>query len=199
MSEFITTRAISAFLLLCASFSAAARDAPSEFFDERSGATVTVVHEALTFSRVRLNVHDSDRDYVGLVAAQVDRSGHLQLYLIAYCWTRVDPRSLSQPDLAVPAGTLILTADNRQMQFLPIDEVPKELQDGRKLLNQGAFYTPLVYSVTLESLRAIAKSKDLLLSFGAGPEDAPADTFELWEGQQALRPFVELLESPGIG
>ena len=80
--------------LLLLSSGAIARDAPppTEYLDETTGATVTVVDRPLVFARERNERAANLRDYVTLSAASVNRGGKVEYVLVAYLWSTLDPR-----------------------------------------------------------------------------------------------------------
>ena len=80
--------------LLLLSTGAIARDAPppTEYLDETTGATVTVVDRPLVFARERNERAANLRDYVTLSAASVNRGGKVEYVLVAYLWSTLDPR-----------------------------------------------------------------------------------------------------------
>ena len=97
-------RYVMSLLLLGASVVAAApgTNAPSEYLDEETGATVFFVGQPLVFARERVTLNGkvalrespSDppdithvpRDYVTLAAAAVDRGGKYTYVLVGYFW-----------------------------------------------------------------------------------------------------------------
>ena len=96
---------------------------PREFFDERTGATVTVAHDALVFPVESPTVSMTDRpDYVTLTAVQINRSGVIQLYLVAFDWSADD--RLSQP--------ITLWMTERPLELDPLDEYPRDLPSDRQ-------------------------------------------------------------------
>lgn len=193
---------LSLLLACCAARASAADLAPTEVLDERTGATLTVVHEPLVFALERSILAANARDYVSLTAAEVDRSGHIQVYLIGYIWSTIDRRNRGvQADLA--ALPLELTADGRLIRLKPAAEFPKDFLDDEKMLApKAAHLQRAAYLTTREALRYVAESKHLAVSFVAEPADgdpesdaaldAEREVYESWgEGRKALKAFVE--------
>lgn len=193
-------------LLLLATLGAPLRAAdkgPTQFLDERTGATITVVREPLVFAIERSILAANARDYVNLTTAEIDRSGHIQLYIIGYIWSTIDRRhNGTQEDLT--RRPLEIAADGRVIRLTPDAEYPKDFLDDRQLLApKWSQLQRAAYVVTREQLRHIAYSKQLSLSFapaaaGTGdPADEAADeaereVYESWDdGRKALKSFVE--------
>jgi hypothetical protein len=167
---------------------------PTEFLDERTGATITVVHDPLVFALERSSLAANARDYISLTAVEVDRSGSLQIYLIGYVWSTIDRRGHSAGADPAPKS-LEMMADGRRIPLLPAAEIPKDLRDEQKLLAPPAAHVQrAAYPATRELLRYIAGSKTLTLSFAADSddEDAERETYQIWgDGKKALIAFVE--------
>ena len=182
-------RALSSLLLgLIVAGTATAGVAPSEFFDERTGATLTVSHDALVFpvdSPVRSTI---DRpDYVSLTAVQINRSGEIQLYLVAFDWSTGD--RLTQP--------ITLRTSERELELVPLAEYPRDLPSDRQLLAAFAHMKRAAYRVTIEMLAEMAATKHLKLQLNAlpkPPEDIP-DAGEVWEGATSLTAFVDFIKA----
>ena len=164
-----------------------------EFLDERTGASVTFMHEPLTFALERSTLAAHARDYVSLTAIEVDRSGQAQLYLLGYFWSTIDRRKGSQAPN--PADkTLALFADGRAIRLEPDAALPADLTASRQLrAPQTAHFEAAAYRVTLELLRYISTSRVLTLQPAAETDDADseAETYEIWtDSRSALRGFV---------
>ena len=196
-------RLILAMLLACCATAVAAADLePTEFLDERTGATVTVTHEPLVFALERSIFAANARDYVSLTAAEVDRSGRIQVYLIAYIWSTIDRRNHgTQAELA--QFPLELAADGRVIRLKPEAQFPKDFLDDEKLLApKSSRLQRVAYLTSREALRHVANSRHLSVSFatespdadpyGDAPLDAERETYESWgDGRKALKAFVE--------
>lgn len=171
---------------------------PTEFLDERTGATITVVHDPLVFAYERSSLAANARDYISLTAVEVDRSGKLQIYLIGYVWSTIDRRNRSAaPDQI--QKPLDLLADGREIQLVPVSELPKDLLDQQKLLAPPASHVlRAAYPASRELLRYIAASRNLSVSFAldSEDEDAERESYQIWgDGKKALIAFVERTDS----
>ena len=87
---------------------------PTEYLDEKSAATVTVVRHPLVLARERRELAANTRDYVTVAAAAVNRSGKITYVLIVYVWSTVDVRGAAR---AAAPDTLVLAADDRRIRF----------------------------------------------------------------------------------
>jgi hypothetical protein len=168
---------------------AAARAAPpTEYLDEQTGATVTVVNSPLVFARERSERAANLRDYVNLTAASVNRGGKVEYVLIAYVWSTLDPR------IAQPPGTdaLLLRADDRRIELNANGKQPSDLGIGRWVnAPPGQVAKALVFSIDLPTLRFIAAARSLSLQTGASDDSFD---YELWDDKRsALARFVQFL------
>jgi hypothetical protein len=198
---FLSRRSIALFALLAhAGVCAAAGGAKvDEFQDERTGATITVVHLPLTFALERSTLAAHARDYVSLTAVEVDRSGQTQLYLLGFFWSTIDRHRGAAPQLA-GSRTLILQADGRPIHLTPDATLPKDLTAGPQLLAPEAAHAErAAYPVTLELLHFIAGSRALTLRIAGDAEDdeAEADTYEIWtDTRSSLQAFANRVGPP---
>lgn len=196
------TLLLGALWFLSTATAAAADFTPSQYLDERTGATVTVTREALVFAFERSSLAANARDYVTLTAVEVDRSGQLQVYLIGYFWSTIDRRNRSAlTDLA--QRPIELSADGRVIRLVRAAQFPKDLLDGKRLLApQSSHVESAAYVVSRELLQYLAASKHLSLAFALDGEDADSqsdaaldaerDIYQPWgNGQRALAAFVE--------
>jgi len=179
--------------MLVACGSTAVRDAPREYLDPQSAATVTTVAEPLVFARERPEFAANVRDYVTLVATALNRSGKINYFLIAYFWSTVDTRGVTSAALLdkVP----IIMADDRRILLKARLSSPRDGGiSGEPHRPPGVITEPLVFATDLATLRFIAAANQL----GVRPsDDATETTYELWKDQRAaLSAFVSQL-SPG--
>jgi hypothetical protein len=181
---------------LCLASPASAAHGADEYFDERTGATITAVHEPIIFALKHSILAANARDYISLTAAAVDRSGNEFLYLIGYIWSTIDRRGPAQAK-APPQIRLELIADGRPINLIPAAIFPSELTDDLRLAAPGKTYLARVaYPVTLEELRYLSESGHFALTVpGDSPEDdSDEEVYELWrDGRQSLRAFVALV------
>jgi hypothetical protein len=170
-----------------------------EYLDERTGANITVMHQAFTFALERSTLAAHARDYVSLAAVEVDRSGQTQLYLIGYFWSTIDRRK----DAAAPSSTAAvveLVADGRRIRLRPDAALPSDLRAKRQLLAPAAsHFEQAAYPVSLELLRYIAGSRVLVLRLAGGShdEDDDMDSYALWtDARPELQAFTRRV-APG--
>jgi hypothetical protein len=166
-----------------------ANNGPTEYLDEKSAATVTVVRQPIVFARERRDLAANTRDYVTVAAAAVNRSGKITYVLIVYVWSTVDVRGAPRH---TAADTLVLAADDRRLRFdlagtraadqgiaVPVHAPP------------GQDAPPNVYATDLATLRFIAAAGRVALRLGA---DDTAPTYELWDDERpALAAFVKFM------
>lgn len=160
---------------------------PRELFDERTGATLLVVHEPSIFARPRKEVAANERDYVTLVAAARNVMGDVRLSLIAHRWSTVDARVAAPSDATGRA--LIIVADGRDIRLTPLKALPAALSDGDALLRPPVSQAQtLAYPIDVVTLKYIAESSSLSLSFDVSQDPRP---YSLWsDGRQALLLFL---------
>lgn len=177
-------------LLLLPMGVAVARDPapPTEYLDEETGATVTVVDKPLVFARERSERAANLRDYVNLTAASVDRGGKIEYVLIAYVWSTLDPRFAP----VISANSLLLQADDRRFALNANGKLPSDLGIAQAVhAPPGHESTPLVFPTDLPTLRFIAAARSLAVQ--AVADEDPID-YELWDDQRrALMRFVEFV------
>jgi len=65
---------------------------PDEFLDPVTAAMVSNVTSPIIFARAHQDVAANARQYVNVVAASVNRSGHYEYVLLVYIWSTVDAR-----------------------------------------------------------------------------------------------------------
>ena len=157
---------------------------PTEYLDEDTGATVTVVREPLVFAH---EGSGSGRDYVTLAAAWVDRSGRLSYVLIGYIWSVGWPVSPKESQRA--AEELVLQADDQQIELTRQDLSPHELGIGVPVHRPpvGAA-KPYVYVTDLATVRLLAESSHL--SLHVQDRTAAANYRLFQDGRGALKEFV---------
>ena len=184
-----------AWLAGCASDRAAtdssggAGEAPKEYLDEHTGATVSAMDTALVFARDRSERAANLRDYVNLVAATVNRGGQRDYVLIAYVWSTLDARY----DPVKPAAdSLVLVADDRRIRLNANGKTPSDLGIVHGVgAPAGQVAKPLVFPTDIATLRFIAAARSLQIQASVG--ETPV-TYELWEDQRpALDRFVRFL------
>lgn len=174
---------------------ASARDVPppTEYLDETTGATVTVVDRPLVFARERNERAANLRDYVTLSAASVNRGGKVEYVLVAYLWSTLDPRF--EPTLG--AESLVLQADDRRIALNANGKSPSDLGIAQPVYappgqQPGNESKPMVFPTDLGTLRFIAAARSLVIQNLA---DDNAYNYELWDDKRrSLARFVRFLE-----
>jgi hypothetical protein len=159
-----------------------------EIFDEQSGNTVLVAAMPLVFARERTDVAAHARDYVTLVAAELDESGKYSDYLLLYRWSTVDRRMSAPPD--PNAGNLRILAEGRTIELAPLERLPIGLSRGRELhVPDHVDVVAHAYRIEVATLRFIAKARDIVVFM---PEEPLATPFKIWEdGRRSLEQFAQ--------
>jgi len=189
----ISVALIVALMVLPACSSRPPTEAPREFLDEQTGATLSVVAKPLVFARERIDVAAHARDYATLVAAEIDISGKYSEYLLLYRWSTVDPRMSPVPD--PNAGELKILADGRVFNLMPLAQMPVSLSQRRELqVPQHGDVISHAYLVDTATLRYIATSRELAVLM---PQEALDTPFRMWEdGRKSLEQFVQRTSGP---
>ncbi len=158
---------------------------PRSVLDERSGTSLTVVDEPVIFARERRDVAVQARDYLTLVAAEINESGRRRLVWIVHQWSTIDARARDfQP---TPGAPLLLVADGRDILLNPVDgSIAAEYLDNPALLApDDADAVTTVYAVDDAILEYVASARHLTASF---PESRLTLPFLLWtDGRGALQ------------
>jgi hypothetical protein len=164
---------------------------PSEYLDQTTAATISVVAKPLVFAHERPELAAHARDYVTLAAASVNRGGAIEYYIFAYLWSTVDNRNRS----GVPptADTLTIAADDRRINPQLVGHSSQEAGVGSAVrAPPGHHWTLNVYKTDVATLGFIAESRQLTVITGA--TEGPV-TYEPWDDQRrALRGLVRRLE-----
>ncbi|MFL6605475.1 MAG: hypothetical protein ACJ8R9_29645 [Steroidobacteraceae bacterium] len=172
---------------------AAVRDSvsPSEYLDQTTAATISVVAKPLVFAHERPDLAVRARDYVTLVGAAVNRSGAMEYYIFAYLWSTLDNRNRGGAPVA--ADTLTIAADDRRISSRLAGHSSQEAGVGSAIrAPPGHHWTLNVYRTDLATLGFIAEARHLAV-ITSSPE-GPV-TYEAWDDQRrALRGLVRRLE-----
>jgi hypothetical protein len=160
---------------------------PNDLLDPNTGNTVTVVEEPLLFARVRGDSQALVHDFVRLVAAETDSAGKYRDFMLLYRWTLTDGGE-SPPKSN--AGRLLVMADGRLLELLPLEQIPAELSRRDGLFAPSSrMYTRYAYRIDEEQLRQIAESQSLTAQL---PEESPDTAYALWrDGRPALSQFIK--------
>lgn len=179
-------------VLLVASVVTAASDAnaPRQYFDEETGATVFFVGRPLVFFHERPSGMTAPaRDYVTLAAAAVDRTGKYTYMLIGYFWSVGGP----PPDENACLGRerLDLQLGDRRIELVPSNGSALDAGISQPIHQPWSDAKSAVYTSDLATLGLIAESAHPVLFCGA--EKAPLK-YELLEDRlPALRELVRHL------
>jgi hypothetical protein len=161
---------------------------PRVVLDERTGASMTVVDQPLVLARERRDVAVQARDYITLVAAEINESGHRRLIWVAHQWSTIDARATDfQP---APGAPLVLIADGRDLRLLPISDTnAADYAKNRALLRpEDANAITTVYAVDAPTLEFVATSSTLTAAF---PDSRLALPFTVWtDGRPAVQRFL---------
>jgi hypothetical protein len=183
----ITLGTLSVALAACSS--APVKREPSEFLDEHTGATITIVETPIVFARARPNLAANLRDYITLSAASVNRSGKITYALVAYFWSTIDVRS--RPETLAVSDNVVIAADDRRIRLSAHGHSPKEIGITQPVHAPPEFDgPPTVYGVDLDTLRFVSHARSLRVIQG---EDGTA-VYEIWDdGRESLAKFVNFL------
>jgi hypothetical protein len=181
---------LGALLALAACGSTPVQERPTEYLDEHTAATVTIVDKPIVFARERPELAANVRDYVTLSAASVNRSGQMTYVLVGYFWSTLD--AFGAPRIAAANDPLLLAADDRRIHLSTQGHSAKEAGIANPVhappQHDGP---PTVYSTDLDTLRFLAAARDLTAVRGV---DANAQKFEIWDdGRASLGAFVRFI------
>jgi len=203
----ILYRSLASILLLAASVVAAASDAnaPRQYVDEETGASVFFVGRPLVFAHERAtfggdvprsssaapNMLVPPRDYVTLAAAAVDRGGKYTYVLIGYFWSVGAPPQVE--NACFGGEDLVLQLGDRRMKLAPFHGSARDAGISQSIHRPSNDAKPAIYSSDLATLGLIAESAHPVLYCGA--EAAPLK-YELREDRlPALRELVRHLSN----
>ncbi|MBV8144132.1 MAG: hypothetical protein JO184_03910 [Gammaproteobacteria bacterium] len=196
-------------LLAAATVAAASEaNAPREYLDEETGATVFFVSRPLVFAResaapfnrvnpvARAWTDDHGgmpvvpRDYWSLAAAAVDRGGKYTYVLIGYSWLVGMPQP--SDNICPDRDHLVLQLADRRIELAPFDGSARDAGISQPIHRPSIGNPePAVYSIDLATLGLIAETAHVVLYCGA--QKAPLK-YDLWEDRlPALRELVRQL------
>ena len=165
--------------------------APSEYLDQTTAATISVVAKPLVFARERRELAVHARDYVTIAAASVNRGGKIEHYMFAYIWSTLDDRNRNAVPLA--ADNLTIAADDRRINPQLAGHSSQEAGVGSAVrAPPGRHWTLNVYRTDVATLGFIAEARHLAVITGSA--EGPV-TYDSWDDQRrALRGLVRRLE-----
>lgn len=161
---------------------------PHVVLDSRTGASLTVVDQPLVLARDRRDVAVQARDYLTLVAAELNEAGHRRLVWVAHQWSTIDARATGY--LPTPGAPLMLVADGRDLRLQPISEAnAAEFARNPALLPpDDANVITTVFAIDAPTLEYVASSQTLSAAF---PESRLALPFVIWtDGRPAMLRFL---------
>lgn len=198
-------RFLAPLFLLAASVVAAASDAnaPREYLDAETGATVFFVGRPLVFahehsafggdvprsSPITPGMTAAPRDYVTLAAAAVDRNGRYTYMLIGYFWSVGAPPQ--GENACAGREHLVLQLGDRRIELPPFAGSARDAGISQQIHRPSTDAKPAVYPSDLATLTLLGESAHPVLYCGA--EKAPLK-YELLEDRlPALRELVRHL------
>ena len=209
----VVYRFVASLLFVAASAVAASSEAnaPREYLDEETGATVFFVGRPLLFARERATVYGgvvrarpvaqpdtipgppgitlAPRDYVTLVAAAVDRSGKYTYLLIGYFWFVGAPEP--GENVCFDSEHPVLQLGDRRIELAPFDGSARDAGISQPLHRPIGDAKPVVFAIDLATLGQIAESVHPALYCEAETEPLK---YELLEDRlPALRELVRHL------
>jgi hypothetical protein len=95
------------------------------YLDRQTGATITTMERPFVFARERPSLAVNARDYISLVAVEVNLAGERHLYWYGYIWTTIDDGS-ALATMAHEAEWLLL-ADVRPVALHDAGAMPRAL------------------------------------------------------------------------
>ena len=180
-------------LALGAATAAAGARAPTEYVDEETGATVTVVSEPLVFAHELPGSVRRTRDFVTLAAASVNQMGKVSYVLIGYFWSAGVFFDEQSENARLAREPLVLQLQDRRIELGPRSARDAGIGVPVHRPPYGSA-TPTVYAIDLQTMQLIAEStRPSLHSGGAGT----SLSYELLDDQlAALRELVRHLNAP---
>jgi hypothetical protein len=191
MTQFSRAPALlSALMTLAACGLTPVQERPTEYLDEHTAATVTIVDKPIVFARERPELAANVRDYLTLSAASVNRSGKVSYVLVAYFWSTLD--SFGAPSVAAVTDQLLLAVDDRRIRLSTRGHSAKDAGIANPVhappQHDGP---PTVYGTDLDTLRFLSAARNVIAVRGA---DGNEQTFEIWDdGRAALGAFVRFI------
>lgn len=157
-----------------------------EYLDEVSAATVFAVGTPLVFARARPELAAHARDYLRLVAVDINRAGRHDQWVLVYMQS-LDAGFASGSAHRAP-DTLFVRADDRDVQLIRTRSTGEEAGVTRRVhAPRGVRDGPVVYRVEPDALAFVAGAKHLTLRV----DSLDGARFELWsDGRESLTDFV---------
>jgi hypothetical protein len=164
---------------------------PRVSLDPRTGATFTMVDTPMIFARERRDVAANARDYLTVVAVEINVSGQRHLYLAVHRWSTIDLRS---GETSPEPSVLLLVADGRDITLTSRQDQGASLPiDATRLMRpEDADVVTTLYPIDGATLEYIAGSHSLSAVYS----DSFALPFALWrDGRTDLRRMLARVSS----
>ena len=187
----LSTTVLVATVLLMLAMAADAGPATRQYLDRRTGATITVATRELVFARLRTAYAVNARDYVSLVAVDVNRGGRHSLYWWGYLWSTIDDGRTGNPAAtATSEPRWVLLADGRPIVLQPAPAPAAELGLGELPLARPVRHARAVLFVAdAEMLDYVSRSTAVRVQTEDG-----SGVLEIWrDARTELRAFVGAL------
>lgn len=161
------------------------RDA-RQYLDRHSGATITTMGRPFIFAHERPSLAVNTRDYISIVAVDVNRAGQHQLYWYGYAWTTVTQRT-DDTAPATAAGWLLL-ADGRPIALQAPSEAPPQLGIASPPISSPARDARvLMFLAEPDQLSYVAAAGTLSIQHTDG-----SDVFSMWsDARRELQGFLQ--------
>jgi hypothetical protein len=175
----VSAALLSSFLLGCASVP---EDAPREYLDEQTAATITAVKEPWIFTREQ-NVANEQRDFLHLYAIDVNRMGDHRQYIAAL------QSSASNPAVR---RVLQLTAGGQTHRLEALAQSPREIGIAQPIAESYTLTSAWsFFPVDRQTLVALASARDLHAQMIVGDEPI---AYALWrDGRDELADLTAVL------
>jgi hypothetical protein len=177
--------------LACTACAPISREARTTL-DPRTGTSITIADQPLVLARERRDLAAQARDYLTLVAAEVNVAGARRLVLCMHEWSTIDARTRGTASrLPVP---LLVVADGRDIRLRPETSPPFDARDLPRELGrpEDAEVVTTFYAIEPEALRYLASAQHLSAAL---PDRSPALPFGVW--RDGRRAQIRLLEAIG--
>jgi hypothetical protein len=164
---------------------------PTQYLDEKTAATVSVVARPLLFAHERPESAAHSRDYITLTAAAVNHTGRIDCFIFAYIWSTLDRRNANSTPAA--PDELSIAADDRRIQPQLEGHSPLEAGVGTAIgAPPGGHWRLNVYRSDVATLHYLAEARHIAVLI---PSPEGPLTYEPWNnGQGPLKALVQRLE-----
>jgi len=162
-----------------------ARDAAvRQYLDRDTAATITAMDRPLVFAHERVSLAVHARDYISLVAVDVNRGGNHRLYWYGFVWTTMDDGGQLAADAR--RSDWLLLADARPVPLRPASTAPRELGIGEAPVDRPVRNAiAVVFEADAEVLQYLGTAGQLSLRRADGTD------YPLWrDAREALQAFL---------